>query len=236
MTEEEFHEELPDELSIKAAPRLCPKCGQIKPLRDFERPLTKAQAAYRGFANKHTVYITSKFCRLCQPGRYKPTKMTVKDIRRAAYNGRVSMQRAEIDVQKKQARSYETKKRAVVNRWHKAKAAPWLTVRANVADELSRAGRTAAYYKKADKDKTYEFFTAYADALRVIRSRCTIYAKIEEPIEEGVSWHNIAMRCGVDVNGLRDRWYDLMVAGNKVPLLFKQDNPLQEKGENSDGA
>lgn len=226
MTDDDFHEELPDDLSVKAAPRLCPKCGQVKPLREFNRPLTKAQAAYRGFANKHTVYIESKFCRPCQPGRYRPTKMSIKDIQRAVYNGRVSMQRAQIDIEKKQLRSYETKKRAVVNRWHKAAAAPWLAVRANVADELTRIVRTAAYYKKRNTP-THEFFLKYAEALRVIRARCTVYAKIAEDLKDDATWTDIAFRCSVDLNALRDEWFDLTAAGHRIPLLFKNTSPLE---------
>lgn len=236
MTEEEFHEELPDELSIKAAPRLCPKCGQIKPLREFNRPLTKAQAAYRGFANNHTVYIESKFCRPCQPGRYKPSKMSPKEIRRAAYNGRVSPQRAQIDLEKREMRAYETKRRAVINRWHKAKAGPWLVIRANVADELQRAVRTASYYKKQGQPEAHAFYQNYADGLRAIRARCTVYAKVAETLDEGITWGDIAARCGVDLSELRVRWMELPLMRSRLtpPLLFRSISPLEQPLEKND--
>jgi hypothetical protein len=103
----DYAELIPDTTDEGTNPlRLCPKCGQCKPLAMFKERLTKLQARKQGYAGTHAVEIERSMCAPCQPNRKPFNYMREKDIANALYYGVISQYEAdELRAKRAKARS-----------------------------------------------------------------------------------------------------------------------------------
>jgi hypothetical protein len=247
----DYHEAFPTRWEITAAYAICcAKCHETKLAKHFRRPLTRAQAAargYRGMSNQddqpkkfkgdRLATVESKYCAKCQPGHYKPNDMTVKEMYLAAYDGKASLTRVNIDAERKRAKASAKISAAVSDRWERWKSAPWIHVRARLADELEITTRRISYFNtrgagKPGQDKLLGALTALQETMTALRARCTINARIQAPLDPATTWGDMT---GTPVmSNLQALWSevpaDVLMRMKNVPLLLNKAQPLVMDG------
>jgi hypothetical protein len=248
----DYHEVFPTRWEITESYAICcAKCHETKLAKHFRRKLTRAQAearGYRGMRNQddqpkklqglRVMTIESKFCTKCQPGRYKPTEMTIPEMYKAAYDGKASLPRVKIDAERKRKQARRKMSAAVSDRWAKWREAPWTHIRARLADALTSATHSVNYnrHRKIMKDEgvpeILAFYAVYQDVLRKLRAQCTINARTEATVEPHITWAELA---GPDsMKTLRALW-DAVPDPAKgrmrtVPMLLNKARPLVMEG------
>jgi len=243
----DYHETFPTRWEVTAAYAICcAKCHETKLAKHFRRTLTRAQAAARGylgmsnqddqpkkFKGDRLATVESKFCAKCQPGHYKPNAMTIPEMYLAAYDGKASLARVNIDVALKRKKASAKISAAVANRWDKWKAAPWGHVRARLSEELLILTRRISYHnKKKAPAVLMGALTALQAALTVLRARCTLNARIQAPLDPATTWEDLL---GTPVMGnLQTLWSevpaDVLMRMKNVPLLLNKAQPLVMDG------
>lgn len=247
----DYHETFPTRWEITAAYAICcAKCHETKLAKHFRRTLTRAQAAargYRGMINQddqpkkfkgdRLATVESKYCAKCQPGHYKPTDMTVKEMYLAAYDGKASLTRVNIDVAHKRKKASAKISQAVANRWDKWKAAPWGHVRARLANELEITTRRISYFNtrgagKPGQDKLVTALLALQETMTVLRARCTLNARTQAKLEPETTWED--MTGTPTMTRLQTLWaavpVELIWRANRTPLLLNKAHPLALEG------
>ena len=243
----DYHETFPTRWEITAAYAICcAKCHETKLAKHFRRKLTRAQAAargYRGMSNPDAqpkkfkgdrlATVESKFCAKCQPGHYKPSAMTIPEMYLAAYDGKASLTRVNIDVALKRKQARRKMSTAVSDRWAKWREAPWGHVRARLSEELLILTRRISYHnKKKAPAVLMGALTALQAALTVLRARCTLNARIQAPLDPATTWEDLL---GTPVMGnLQALWsavpVELIWRANRTPLLINKAHPLALEG------
>jgi hypothetical protein len=151
----------------------------------------------------------------------------------AAYDGKVSLARVNIDAERKRKKASAKISAAVSDRWAKWKAAPWGHVRARLSEELLILTRRISYYNKKESPTVLmDALTALQDALTVLRARCTLSARIQAPLDPTTTWEDLL---GAPVmRELCAMWaavpLDLIWRANRTPLLLNKAQPLVLEG------
>lgn len=243
----DYHEVFPTRWEITAAYAICcAKCHETKHPRLFRRQLTRAQAearGYKGMRNQdaqpralkgmRVVTIESKYCIKCQPGHYKPTEMTIPEMYKAAYDGKVSLTRVNIDADNKRKKARHAMSFAVRTRWDKWKAAPWTHARKQLAEELLVVTRRLNYYNQRNPDKALlAALLALQEAMTVLRARCTLAARTQAPLDPATTWEDLL---GAPVmRQLHELWdavpIELIRRSNHTPLVLNTAQPLVLEG------
>jgi hypothetical protein len=243
----DYHEVFPTRWEITAAYAICcASCHETKHPRLFRRQLTRAQAearGYKGMRNQadqpralrgmRVVTIESKYCSRCQPGHYKPSEMTIPEMYKAAYDGKVSLTRVNIDAANKRKKASHAQSLAVRTRWDKWKAAPWTHARAQLAEELLVLTRRLHYYSQRNPDKALiTALLALQEAMTVLRARCTLSARTHVPLDPATTWEDLigapVMR---QLQGLWDAVpIELIRRSNHTPMLLNTAHPLVLEG------
>ena len=243
----DYHEVFPTRWEITAAYALCcASCHETKHPRLFRRQLTRAQAearGYKGMRNQdaqpralkgmRVVTIESKYCIKCQPGHYKPSEMTIPEMYKAAYDGKVSLTRVNIDADNKRKKARHAKSRAVSERWAMWHAAPWTHARKQLAEELLVVTRRLNYYNQRNPDKALlAALLALQEAMTVLRARCTLAARTQAPLDPATTWEDLL---GAPVmRELRTMWdavpIELIRRSNHTPLVLNTAQPLVLEG------
>ena len=248
----DYHETFPTRWEIAAAYAICcAKCHETKHPRLFRRQLTRAQAAFRGYTGVRdqstlprqlrglrVMTVESKYCAKCQPGHYKPTDMTVKEMYKAAYDGKASLHRVNVDADMKRKKARRKISAAVSDRWAKWREAPWTHIRARLADALTAATHSINYnrHRKIMKDEgvpeILAFFDAYQGVLRTMRARCTLNARTQAKVEPETTWED--MTGAPTMRRLEALWsevpVDVLKRMNTSPLLLNRAHPLVLEG------
>lgn len=101
----------------------CNKCGEEKPLAEFNRRLTRAQMQARGMKGEVLLTISSKNCKACQPKRTPPSKKTRKELHNMVVSGDIGKAKMESIIEERQrmARLIMSKARyeAWVDKWRR---------------------------------------------------------------------------------------------------------------------
>ena len=248
----DYHETFPTRWEITAAYAICcAKCHETKLAKHFRRTLTREQAVARGHAlglrnqanqpkklqGERLPTVESKYCTKCQPGHYKPNAMTIPDMYKAAYDGKVSLARVNIDAERKRAKASAKISAAVSNRWEKWKAAPWIHVRARLADELEITTRRISYFNtrgagKPGQDKLVAALLALQETMTALRARCTLSARTQAKVEPETTWED--MTGTPTMNRLHTLWSavpsDVLMRMNASPMLLNKAQPLIMEG------
>jgi hypothetical protein len=248
----DYHEVFPTRWEITAAYAICcAKCHETKLAKHFRRKLTRAQAVARGHAlgmrnqadqprhlkGERVATVESKFCAKCQPGHYKPNDMTVKEMYLAAYDGKVSLTRVNIDAERKRKKSSAKISAAVSDRWAKWKAAPWGHVRARLSEELLILTRRISYFNtkgagKPGQDKLLTALLALQETMTALRARCTLNARIQAKVEPETTWEDLTG--ALTMNRLHALWaavpVELIWRANRTPMLLNKARPLALEG------
>lgn len=247
----DYHEVFPTRWEITAAYAICcAKCHETRLAKHFRRQLTRAQAVARGHAlglrnqddqprhlrGERLPTVESKFCTKCQPGHYKPTEMTIPEMYKAAYDGKASLARVNIDAERKRKKSSAKISAAVSERWAKWKAAPWGHVRARLSEELLILTRRISYFntKGADKRLTalLTALLALQETMTALRARCTLNARTQARMEPETTWEDLTGT--PTMNRLHALWaavpVELIWRANRTPMLINKAQPLVMDG------
>lgn len=248
----DYHEVFPTRWEITAAYAICcAKCHETKLAKHFRRQLTRAQAVARGHTlglrnqddqpkhlrGERLPTVESKYCTKCQPGHYKPNDMSIPDMYKAAYDGKASLTRVNIDAERKRAKASAKMSQAVANRWDRWKAAPWIHVRARLADELEVTTRRISYFNnkgagKPGQDKLLTALLALQETMTALRARCTLNARTQARMEPETTWED--MTGTPTMNRLHALWSavpaDVHKRMNAFPLLLNKAQPLVLEG------
>jgi len=80
----------------------CNKCGEEKPLAEFNRRLTRAQMQARGMKGDVLMTISSKNCKACRPKRTPPRKQTRKQLHNMVVSGDMGKSKMESIIAERQ--------------------------------------------------------------------------------------------------------------------------------------
>ena len=230
--DDDYHETFP---TTAAYAICCAKCHETKHPRLFRRQLTLAQAVSRGYTGTRIMTVESKFCRKCQPGHYKPDDMSIPEMYKAAYDGKVSLARVNIDADRKRKKANRAKSAAVSARWDRWKTAPWTHARKRLAEELLVLTRSISYHKKKKKSTDSALMlsmVALQETMTVLRARCTLSARTQTPLDPATTWADLATP--PVMRRLRALWDEIpatvRVRMHHMPLLLNRAQPLVLEG------
>jgi hypothetical protein len=187
----------------------------------------------RALRGQRVMTVESKFCIKCQPGHYKPSEMTIPEMYKAAYDGKVSLTRVNIDADNKRKKASHAKSRAVSERWAMWHAAPWVHVRERLKAELLITTRRISYYKqKGTNAALMDALTALQDAMSILRARCTLCTRTDAPLDPATTWEDLI---GAPVmRQLHELWgavpIELIRRSNHTPLVLNTAQPLVLEG------
>ena len=137
--------------------RLCPKCGQCRPLAMFKERLTRLQARKQGYAGTHAVEVERSMCAPCQPNRKAFNYMREKDIANAFYYGVISEYEAD-ELRKKRAAARSRNGTDNIRIHHHAKRkALWQPFRDVLKKDYQWASSLMGLLKKTGRQETELF-------------------------------------------------------------------------------
>ena len=144
----------------------CKKCGESKPLADFKRKLTRAQALARGYKGEHLVTIESSMCKPCQPRKRKLTELTAKELHNLTVSGDISLLDKRLILEERKRQSILTSSIATRTRWVETWARELRSILKPLKEEIASASAQARYADKKGQMERQEFFAMYDSTLR----------------------------------------------------------------------
>lgn len=179
---------LSDAPGTKAA--LCVACKQIKPLAEFKRYLSRAQARARGYSGNARVEIESSMCKGCQPRTKGLGELTTKEIHNRVSFGELHTALANAELEKRKTKATINRKVATKAAWITAKTAPWTEVMAGLRKELASTQQQEKHVKTAWPDLQLTFFLEYKLLLTQLRERMKFAWKGKGEPPKHMHWEN----------------------------------------------
>lgn len=150
---------LSDGPGYKAA--LCSKCGQIRPLVEFQRRMSKAYGASRGKVGDVGMVVDSSMCRACQPKPKRPSQMTAKELHNGVQSGDVhAAVSARITLERK-AKATAKLKAVAQTAWDAARAHQWDATLRELKHEKLRVQQQEKYAKHNLSPEHLTYFMEY---------------------------------------------------------------------------
>jgi hypothetical protein len=150
---------------------MCATCKSIKPLAEFKRHLSRAQARARGYAGNVPVEIESSMCKDCQPRTRGLRELTAKEIHNRVNSGDLYARIANAELEKRKIKATINRQMATSAAWRTAKTAPWTGIMAALRTELSAIQQQEKHVKNAWPDLDLTFFLEYKLVLSQLRER-----------------------------------------------------------------
>lgn len=150
---------------------MCAVCKQIKPLAEFKRDLSRAQARARGYSGNASVEIESSMCKLCQP-RAKPLReLTAKEIHNRVSAGDLYAPWGTEELRRRSRKANINRRMAASAAWKAAKTKPWGEVIGGLRSELAAIQQQEKHAKKTRPGMDLTFFLEYKLLLTQLRER-----------------------------------------------------------------
>lgn len=100
--------------------KTCSKCGQTKPIKDFQRRITIAQA--RAYLKRQNITrpqtITSSQCKTCRPKPKPRSKLSLKELHNKRETGDLNKVLADLLIRQKQEKNRQIRVANTKKRWH----------------------------------------------------------------------------------------------------------------------
>jgi hypothetical protein len=158
--------------------KLCKKCGESKPLADFKRKLTRAQALSRGYKGEHLVTIESSMCKPCQPRKRKLSELNAKELQNKVTHNEISVLDKRLILEERKRQRVLTSSVASRNRWLRTWANELRSILRPMQKEIQAIERQAKYAEKNNHTQRHEFFELYAKTLRQQKAKIELdYAR-----------------------------------------------------------
>jgi len=150
---------------------MCATCKSIKPLAEFKRRLSRAQARARGYAGNVPVEIESSMCKDCQPRTRGLRELTAKEMQNRVNAGDLYAPLANAELEKRKIKAAINRQMATSAAWAAARTAPWTGIMAALRTELAAIQQQEKHVKKAWPDLDLTFFLEYKLMLSQLRER-----------------------------------------------------------------
>jgi hypothetical protein len=173
---------------IKAA--MCATCKSIKPLAEFKRRLSRAQARARGYSGSVILEIESSMCKTCQPRTKGLTELTAKEINNRVVAGDLYVRIANAELEKRKTKATINRQMAAKKAWTTAKTAPWAEVMAGLRKELASTQQQEKHVKTVWPDLDLTFFLEYKLVLTQTRERIKFVWKGKGLPPQHMQWEN----------------------------------------------
>jgi len=185
----------------------CRKCGEIKPLAEFKRRLTKAQSIARGYTGAVFLEIESSMCKPCQPKPKPPTRMTKKELHNKVMSGDVHPVIAELVLDRRKRMRPINQGMASRKQWLRKWDKELSAMLKPMMREIQAVERQLRYADKTRKPSHVKFFSWYAETLRQQKATIELdYAK--NPRQPPTSrWEDMIE--GTVMPATRDAWGEI---------------------------
>lgn len=207
---------------------LCPACGSVKPLKDFQRAMTPAEAKYRGYSGQRQVIIETEKCGACRlPRRRKPESFTTAELQRKARAGEIPQLLADNIAQQRTIEARENQRAAVKRRWDKAVVAQWQVLVDDINAELHDVRQQQRYARTKPKThtKVLAYAKGYCDLLTKLRAELKIALRKGTKKPEHERWQDYLTT--YERNIVSALWHDiefkLRDSGLRPPHAFAMD-------------
>jgi len=144
----------------------CKKCGEDKPIADFKRQLSRAQAKAQGYKGAFLVTIESPNCKACRPRKRKLTELSAKELQNRVESGDISELDRRIILEKRDAMNAIKRREGTTNRWIKQWNAELSALLKPMQEEILSIERQCRYARVGKKEEQITFFEWYAQLLR----------------------------------------------------------------------
>ena len=187
----------------------CNKCGEEKPLAEFNRRLTRAQMQARGMKGDVLMTISSKNCKACQPKRTPPSKKTRKELHNMVVSGDIGKSKMESIIEERQrmARHIMSKVRyeAWVDKWRnqlKQTLDP-------MGYEIKKVRAQRSYAEDTGQGEYEGLLKKYLSILMREKSRILLDFEAEPSKykKEKRNWWELVSSFAIE--SLRDRWLSI---------------------------
>jgi hypothetical protein len=162
---------LPTTIITSTKTKTCVKCGQTKPLAEFNRRLSLAQSrAVLQNPNITTRFTTtSKNCKTCREKKRSRKPLTAKQIRSKITTGDMPRIMGELKLAKLREALPQTRSRVMKETWQKRKAKPHVLLKRNLQDQVNRIGNRHFASKNLHEVTRLQNAHDYAEARRIMR-------------------------------------------------------------------
>ncbi len=180
------HTHLPDEDFVESkaiqhegrplvSAALCPECKEIKPLKEFQRYLTPAEAHRRGYHAGAKVLIETTKCRACNPApRHKLEEHTAAELKRLKEQQAVRTVEANAIISTKQRGALSAQRAAQKERWDKVRRQQWGVVMEGLAKEIDDVRQQMNYAERKGHRRVVLFAEGYTGILKKVLSAMKI--------------------------------------------------------------
>ena len=181
---------LSDGPGIRAA--LCSKCGEIKPLTDFQRRMSKAYTQGKGKTGSVGMLVESSMCRKCQPKPKPPSQMTRKELHNKVQSGDVPKAIADAVLAQRHAKARAAVRSAAQNAWDMKRMGYWQPIIDDAKQERRRVQQQEKYAMHTLKlpDEHLTFFVEYKALMTTTIARMQHMQRTKVRKEDGPPPHN----------------------------------------------
>jgi hypothetical protein len=215
------------------AAAMCTACRKIKPLKEFRRYLTPAEARYRGYSGNRRIEIESEKCGACRlPRRSKPEEFTTPELMDKAAKGYISPVTANAIAADRQRRATSAMRTGANNRWSAVRIKQWDALIDAINAELHDVRQQAKYAReKGDRPKVVTFASDYAKILVRVRADFKLERRRTSRSPEHDRWQSYVTPR--ERNIIAALWNDipfkLREAGMRAPMAFSVDDRTAPK-------
>jgi len=200
--------------------KTCKKCSESKPLADFKRRLTRAQALARGYKGERLVTIESSMCKPCQPRKRKLTELTAKELQNRVAHNDISVLDKRLILEERKRMHVVNSAIATRNRWVETWARELRSILKPLKAEIASASAQARYADRKGQMERQEFFAMYDSTLRQQLARIELDYKRNPRRVTSSRWEEM-----LDKNtapDMRNAWGGLSIEDRalvKIPAL-----------------
>jgi hypothetical protein len=187
----------------------CNKCGEEKPLAEFNRRLTRAQMQARGMKGDVLMTISSKNCKACQPKRTPPSKQTRKQLHNMVVSGDIGETRVTEILEERQRMARLIMSKARYEAW----IDKWRTQLKHTLDpmtyEIKKVRAQRSYAEQMGQGEYEGLLKKYLSILMREKSRILLDFEAEPSKykKEKRNWWELVSSFAIE--SLRDRWLSI---------------------------
>jgi hypothetical protein len=162
---------LPTTIITSTKTKTCVKCGQTKPLAEFNRRLNLAQtrALLKQPSATTRFTTTSKNCKTCREKKRSRKPLTAKQIRSKITTGDMPRLLGEMKLQQIREAIPKTRSKVMKETWQKRKAKPHVLLKRHLQDQVNRIGNRHFASKNLHEVTRLQNAHDYQEALRIMR-------------------------------------------------------------------
>lgn len=209
------------------AAAMCTACRKIKPIKEFRRYLTPAEARYRGYSGNRRIEIESEKCGECRlPRRSKPEEFTTPELMDKAAKGYISPVTANAIAADRQRRATSAMRTGANNRWSAVRIKQWDALIEAIDEELHAVRQQAKYARAKRRPEVITFASDYAQILVRVRADFKLARRRTSRSPEHDRWQSyVTPRERNIISALwNDIPFKLREAGMRAPMAFAVDD------------